>query len=276
MTKFKTLTALAALSVAMPRGFDGDAEPGWKIGEGGAVEMRDGNPVYRQADGSEAILDAGVIARLNGEAKTHRTEKEKALEKLKAYEGIDPAKAREAFDKLSKIDQKALIDAGEVDRVKGDIEKTYKGEIETRDGTINELRSKLANIVTQNAFANSDFVRDNVAVPVDMLQATFGQNFKVEDDKLIPHGPDGKPILSKKRLGEVADFEEGIQILIENYKYKDRILAADRHSGSGSTGGGNGRGASKYISRADFEKLSPPQQAEVAGKMRAGEMAFKN
>lgn len=277
MTKLKTrnmFTALAALAM-MPRAFDNGGEPGWLIGENDAVVMRDGNPVYRGPDGSEMTLDAGVITRLNGEAKTHRTEKEKALEKLKSYGDLDPEAARKALETMSKLDQKQLLDAGEVDRVKGDIEKTYKGEIEKRDGTIDELQGKLAKIVTQNAFSNSDYVRDNVAVPVDMLQATFGQNFKVEDDKLIPYGEDGKPILSKKRLGETADFEEGIQILIENYKYKDRILNADGHSGSGSSGGGSGRGAARYISRADFGKLGPQQQAEIAKKMKAGEMAFK-
>lgn len=84
-----------------------------------------GLPVYVHDDGQEVGFDAvqavGKISSLNGEAKSHREAKEAAEAGLAKFAKIgDPAKALEALEMMTKIDQKKLIDAGAVDQVKAD------------------------------------------------------------------------------------------------------------------------------------------------------------
>lgn len=89
-----------------------------------------GLPVYVHDDGKEIGFDAPLAARkiteLNGEAKNHRLAKEAAEEKLARFAAIDdPKKAVEALEMLSKIDQKKLIDAGRLTRLKQKLRKIF-------------------------------------------------------------------------------------------------------------------------------------------------------
>lgn len=260
------MNTTAVFSVA----FEGGETGGWKM-DGDTPVFKDGNPVWVGPDGSEAVMQKDTIARLNAEAKGHRTKAEEYAEKLKPYEGIDAAKAREAMEKMSKIDAKALIDAGEVDKVKEQIKSEYTGQLTEKDKTISTLQSRLDGLITDNAFNGSAYVQENIAVPVDMLRKTFGDHFKIENDKLIAYDSAGNRMLSKKNLGEPADFDEAIEMIVENYSQKDRILKAPEHRGTGSTGGGNQRGASLTMKRAAFDQLSPGQQAEFSQKVNKGE-----
>jgi len=79
--------------------------------------VQDGNPVYVHDDGKEAPFDAsGTVATIrarNAEAKANRERAEAAEAALKAFDGIDDAKAaRDALATIAKFDQKKLIDAG--------------------------------------------------------------------------------------------------------------------------------------------------------------------
>ena len=65
--------------------------------------VQDGKPVYVE-NGKEIAFDAAgtrqTISRLNGEAQGHREAKEAAETKLRSFEGLDAAAARDAIDKL--------------------------------------------------------------------------------------------------------------------------------------------------------------------------------
>ena len=97
-----------------------------KLDENGNAVLQDGKPVYVHDDGKEIGFDAaqavGKISSRNGEAKSHREAKEAAEAGLAKFAKIgDPAKALEALEMMTKIDQKKLIDAGAVDQVKADV-----------------------------------------------------------------------------------------------------------------------------------------------------------
>ncbi|MCP6457108.1 hypothetical protein NL495_28670, partial [Klebsiella pneumoniae] len=78
-----------------------------------------------------AVQAVGKISSLNGEAKSHREAKEAAEASLAKFAKIgDPAKALEALDMMTKIDQKKLIDAGAVDQVKADITKSFQAQLD--------------------------------------------------------------------------------------------------------------------------------------------------
>ena len=97
--------------------------------------------------------------------------------------------------------------------------------------------------------------------------------FKVEDGKVVAVGADGKPIYSKSRIGEVAEFDEAVSILVEGYAHKDAILKAPSKGGSGSDGKGGERGGDvRFVKRGDFAGMAPGEQAAVAAKAKAGEV----
>lgn len=244
----------------------------WKLDENNNIVLKDGDPVYVDANGLEKTVGVDTIAKLNKEAKDHREAKEEALKKLKEYEGIDAQKAREALETISKLDASKLIDTGEVDKVKAQITQQFQTQLTEKDTAYSELKSRYDNMIIDNTFANSDFIRNNVAVPVDMFEAKFRNNFKVENGEVIPYGYDGSRLMSKTRAGEYANCEEAMQILAESHPHKDVILKANPGNGSGSGTGGGANGGGRYMKRADFEKLSPVQQAEYASKMAKGEI----
>lgn len=230
--------------------------------------IQDGKPVYVHEDGSEVPHDAphtvATITRLNGEAETHREAKEQLEAKLKGFEGIeDPAAAKKALETLKNFDDKKLVDAGEVEKIKLEaikaVEEKYAPIVQERDA----FQTQLHNELIGGGFARSKFIQDNIAVPVDMIQATFGKNFQIENGKVVAVGADGQKIYSRTRPGEIADFDEALETLVGGYQHKDSILKGSQAGGGGFQGGGQGGGA-KTLSRQQFESLDPVGRAQFA------------
>lgn len=244
----------------------------WKLDENNNIVLKDGDPIYVDANGVEKTVGVDTIARLNKEAKDHREAKEEAQAKLKLYEGIDPEKARVALETVAKLDANKLIETGEVDKLKAQITQQFQTQLSEKDTAYSELKNKFDNMLIDSMFANSEFIRNNVAVPVDMFEAKFRNNFKIENNEVVPYGYDGSRLMSKSRAGEYATTEEAMQILAESHPNKDVILKANPGNGSGSGTGGGATGGGRYMKRSDFEKLSPLQQSEYAKKMAKGEI----
>ncbi|WP_213993859.1 DUF6651 domain-containing protein [Sodalis sp. dw_96] len=230
-----------------------------KLDADGHVVVENGMPVYIHDDGKEIPFDAvqavGKIASLNGEAKSHREAKEAAEANLKKFSGIDdPAKALEALQTLTKIDQKKLIDAGAVDQVKEQITKAFQTQIDELTGTNKTLQSQLYNEMIGGRFGSSKFITEKLAIPADFVQARFGQSFKIEDGKVVAYDPSGNKVLSRTKLGDLADFDEALELLIEQYPQKDHILKASGATGTGAQQSQHQAGQ-KTIKRTDFDAL---------------------
>lgn len=243
----------------------------WKMDGDNLALDSDGNPIIL-TDGGELSVKGDTIARLNGEAKTNRERAEAAEAAAQAFKDIDPTKAREAMEKLSKIDQKLLIDAGEIDKVRNDISQQYTAQIGEKDAALTTAQQRINQLLIDKEFGRSEFIASKIAVPREMFEATFGRNFKVENDKVIPYGADGNPIYSLKNAGEHASVDEAFEILVERYPHKDQILRAPDMSGTGGNGNGGNRGGGRTMRRAEFEKLPPAQQATIAAASAKGEV----
>lgn len=230
-------------------------------GEGHAV-LKDGMPVYVHDDGTEAAFDASsavvTIKARNAEAKTNRERYEAAETKLKSYEGIDdPDAARKALSTVQNLDHKKLVDAGEVERLKAEINKTWQDRLDAEVKKAAGLETQLHNEIVGGSFARSKYIADKLAIPPDMVQASFGARFKVEEGKLKAYDADGNPIYSKVKAGNPADFDEAMEILVDQYPHKANILRAVNGSGSGAppTKVGNGQNQGKSTGRAAFEGM---------------------
>ncbi|AKJ28831.1 hypothetical protein AAW51_2140 [Caldimonas brevitalea] len=258
--------------------------------EGHAVVV-DGKPVYVHDDGKEIPFDAvGTVARisaLNAEARGHREAKEAAEAKAKAFDGLDPEAARKAVETVKNIDDKKLVDAGQVEQVRAAAVKAYEDRLKAAETThasqLNELNSKLEKVVGQlhgeligGNFARSKFIADKVAIPADMVQAAFGRNFKVEDGKVAAYDNAGNRIFSRTRPGDPnVDFDEALEILVDSYPHKAAILKGSGASGGGAQGG-SGAGGKKTYTRAQIDNMSPADAMAASKAIRSGEAVISD
>ena len=219
-----------------------------KLDDNGNVVLQDGKPVWVDDKGKEFAYDANqtneTLAALRRENQGLRTDKEKAEAALKPFEGIDPEKAKSAIDTVAHLDDKKLVDAGEVQKVKDEavkaVHEQYKPVIEERD----TLKVELKNERLGNRFNGSEFIKDKCVVPPDMVQSRFGTQFKDEDGKLVGYDAAGNKIYSRTpgKEGQVAEFDEALEIMIEGYAHKASILKGTGHSGTGGGPGAEGAG----------------------------------
>jgi hypothetical protein len=230
-----------------------------KTDENGQVVVEDGKPIYIHDDGKEIPFDAKAafikIKEQGTENKTWR-EKYQALEtKLEPFQDLDPEEARKALDTVKNLEDKQLIDAGEVETVKKNLaasyeenlnntKKSYEQKMQELNGKLDQQNNNIEELLLLGAFERSPFIREKTNLTPDIAYASFKKGLQVEYDKEgKPHVVgyvDGEKLFSRKDPGKLADPEEAIEMIINAYPYKDRIL---RGSGQGGSGGGPGGGA---------------------------------
>lgn len=231
------------------------------------AEIQDGKPVYVEDDGKEVAFDAvgtrATITRLNAEAKSHRERAEAAEKTAKAFEGIeDAAAARNALELVANLDAKKLVDAGEIEKVKAEIGKAFETKLGEATTRAEQLEQQLYAEKIGGSFARSKVIADKLAIPADMVQARFGQQFKIEDGKVVAYDGNGNKLYSRARPGELADFDEALEALIEQYPHKDHILKASGANGGGAPTSGK---SGAQISNNPFKKdtLNLTEQARI-------------
>lgn len=249
-----------------------------KVDENGHVVVQDGKPVYVHEDGKEVPFDApqamAKIGSLNAEAKQHREAKDAAEAKLKAFEGIDDAQAaKQALETVKNLEDKKLVDAGEVEKLKeaaaaawqnklSEAEKAHAAQLAEAKAETEKIRTQFHGELLGGAFARSQVVQDKLVIPHDVAQAFFGRHFSVSaDGKIIAKDAAGNEMYSRIHAGELAGFDEALESLIDAYPGKDSILKGSGASGAGTSAGGASGG--KTMPRAAFEKLDPASQMKT-------------
>lgn len=256
-----------------------------KLDEQGHVVVQDGKPVYVHDDGKEVAFDAlaavSKITALNREAQGHREAKEAAEARAKAFEGIDDAEAaRKALETIKNIDEGKLLSAGKVEEIKAAAQraaqeqvaaasKAHAEELARTKQSLEKITSDLYAEKIGGSFTRSKVIAEKFAIPADLVQARFGSAFKIEDGKVVAYDANGNKIYSRTRPGDVADFDEALETLVEQYPYRDHILKSSGASGSGAQGGGSG-GGKKVLNRAQFSQLSPAEQMAHTKAVREG------
>lgn len=246
--------------------------------EGHAV-VSDGKPVYVHDDGKEVAFDAvgtsATISRLNAEAKGHRERAEAAEGKLRPFEGItDPAAALKALTTIKNLGDKQLVDAGEVEKVKLEAIKAVEDKYAPIIGERDKLKADLYGEKIGGAFSRSKLIADKFAIPADLVQARFGQHFKIEDGNVVAYDASGNKLYSKSNPGNPANFEEGLELLIDSYPYKASILKGSGASGSGASGSNGGAGGKRTINRQQYDALDAAGKAQTAIAAGKGEVVI--
>ena len=273
----RKITKTALLTTAAPRAFEN--KPGWKMDGDKLALDSEGNPIYVNSAGAEQSVKGDTISNVQGEARGHRLAKEKAEEQLAKYRDgtgklIDPEIAVKAVETVGKIDAKKLIDAGEVDKVREQIKAEFTSQLAEKDMALEATKGENTQLRIARTFDSSEFVRDQLAVPRDMFEATFGKNIKIgENGETEFYGRDGNRLLSKKNAGEFAKGDEAFELLVDQHPQKDAIIKAQQTGGSGNGGGGGARGQGRTMKRADFDALDPGAKAQAGAAMGKGELS---
>lgn len=242
-----------------------------KLDDQGHVVVQDGKPVYVHDDGKEIAFDApgtvSTISRLNGEAKSHRERAEAAEQALKGFEGItDPAAALKALSTVKNLDDKRLVDAGEVEKVKAEAIKAIEDRYAPMVKENETLKGQLNSHLIGGAFASSKFIAEKFAAEgpagVEIARALFGNSLKVEDGKVVGYDQSGNKLYSRARPGELASAEEAIELLVDSYPHKNSILKGSGANGGGAGHGGGNGGGKKTMSREQFNQVDPAMRAQ--------------
>lgn len=243
-----------------------------KVDEKGNAVLQEGKPIYVSDDGKEILVDVpslfGKITALNTESATRRREVNEIKARFATFDGIEDladwtAKAQKALDVVKNLDDKKLIDANQVEALKANLAEGYKKQLAERDAELGRKDKQIHSLAVSARFAASPWFSGEAPrtiLPPDVAESYFGKHFKVEASN---NGPqvvglvDGHPIYSREKPGEIAGFDEALEVIISAYPMKDRILRAGGggSGASGNTGGFSGNSTLEQL-RKDYEVQS--------------------
>lgn len=238
-----------------------------KLDEKGSVVVEDEKPIFVDGDGKDVLVDVSQlfskIKELNGESKQRRIELGELKKKYKVLEDIEDLadwkeKAEKATELAKNIDESQLMQAGKVEELKNSMkaafeeerkgaEKSFKEKTAELQEQIDKSEGTIFDLLVTSKFAQSPSFSGSspkTNVLPDMAAKYFGHQFKVEKGsdgslKVVGYNLSGNPIYSRKNPGELADFDEAISEIIDEYPMKDKILKSSG-GGSGGKGGGGG------------------------------------
>lgn len=267
-----------------------------KLNEDGAIVLSpEGNPIYVWEDGKEAPVDVDSmftkIGQLNNESKENRLRAESAEGQLGIFKerGIEdiPAyltDADKAMETVKNLDQKQLVDAGEVQRVKdeaaeawkeklGKTEQGYKEQIEKLTTKIAETNEATRQLVIRGIFDRSRYLSDETFLDPDVAFSHFGRFFHIEGSindgfKIYATRPNGEKIFSRERPGEYATPEEALEVLINESPGRDRYI---KNLASGSGAGTVQSGPSGKVLTLSKEEAKNPATYRAAKEKAAKE-----
>ena len=243
-----------------------------KLNEQGFAVVQDGKPVYVDDSGVEIPFDAPAamakITSLNAESKGHRIKAEEAATALKAFEGIaDPAAAVKALQFAQSMEGKKAMDDEGIKALVSNALKPVQDQLSEAQKNLEAKDGHIYKLEVGNRFATSKFLTDKTLLTPDAAEALFGKHYKMENNKAVPSDANGNPIYSRTKPGEIAEFDEALEILYETYPHKENYRKGSGHSGSGMQGGKGGAQGAKTISRDDPMAFGNNLEAIAKGEM---------
>lgn len=242
----------------------------WKTDENGNLVVVNGNPVVITADGKEEPFslesNKQYIESLKAEAISHRQKGNGYKEQLKAFEGIDPNKAREALEKVKAFSEKDLIDVGKVEEIKAEMKRVHDAQLNEAISKAEQYKQQMQSYIIGQKFSESQFIADKLNIPSDMAREFFGKHFTVDErnNVIALHDPSNLDsiVYSEANAGEPASFDEALAKFINAYQYKDKILKSNGNQGSNTSNTGK---APNGIKRSDMTPLERAKYIQEHG-----------
>jgi hypothetical protein len=250
--------ALDAAEAAKKQKEEADAETARKAAE-------DANKKSGPTD-AEAKLLKEVMEKKEALKKTNE-ELAQVREALKAFEGIDAAKVKALLADQAALEEKKLEEKGQWDALKKQMNDAHAAELAKKDDSVkvfsaeNEsLKQQIADLTVGNAFGNSKFIAEELALSVAKTKALFGGHFETQEGKVVafdkPAGSKGRTMLVDGK-GEPLSFEDALKKIVDTDADKDQLLKSKTKPGAASTSadGKGGKPANKPLEMSGLEKI---------------------
>jgi len=173
---------------------------------------------------------------------------------LKQFEGLDPAAAKEALDKLANAEEEKLTKKGEWDKLKEQLDLRHKTDLEKATAETKKILSNLKREKLTNFLVEKGVLPDRAKYLINDLDA---QIELASDDSGF----------SLKKIGGIGDAVELEAILESTKQSSPFFFASIGASGSGASGSqGNSGGTAKTWKRDQWETATTEQRtAHIQG-----------
>lgn len=270
-----------------------------KDDKGNFKVTEDGKPIYLDEEGAEVPVDPigmySKIIDLGKENKTHREKIDQVNKKLSVFEGVEDleafkTEAEKAMEAVKNFNEKDWTKVEKVEQMKrqmseahteeiGQLKKSYEDTLSERDGIINKKNEQIRQLMVSTKFASSPMFSGSnpkTEMSADAAEALFGRQIKIEENdngelKLQCYFANGETVYSRSNPGEPADFNEGIELIWNEYPNKNRYTKS-AGAGSGATGGSGGNGGEQD----ELSKLRKQLEEATAARNTAKMIALRN
>jgi hypothetical protein len=232
------------------------------------------------AAGDQFVLDldsaddlpsvAGMRSALAKQKEETNKLKKDLQETIDRYKDIDPAKAKEAFEKLQKLEDKTLLDAGKIEellatkteRMQAEHTNQIKGfqtQITEKDTAIAQANQRLANLQIETGITRvlTSKVGQELgiipqAIPDIIRRAHDIYKLDAKTGAIIPYRPDGT-IWYGKDPAQAMGIDEWLSMLKPDCPH---YFAASGGAGAGNDGKGSGGQKKKRSEMSVAEKAA--------------------
>ncbi len=164
--------------------------------------------------------------------------------KLKEFDGIDLQSVRELLSAKKDEETRKLEEKGQWDSLKkqmveefGKEKGTLIADLEQTRGEVNSLKGLIAELTVGNAFTASQFIKEDMTMPVSKARVLYGTHFEFKDGVVVaydkPAGSAERNILVDAK-GDPLSFEAAIKKIVEADPDKDQLLKSKIKPGAGS------------------------------------------
>ena len=168
-----------------------------KLDENGHVVVKDGFPVWVAEDGAEIAYNVpdlvNKISAVNAESAGRRKDIDALTSQLKAFDGIDPEKAKAALKPSPTLTpgSSSTREKSTTSRWKSRSPMTERFPIskrplaDSKKDSADRLAAKEASIRTllvKGIFDSSAFLKDKTVLPSDVAYASLGRHFEVKEE----------------------------------------------------------------------------------------------
>jgi hypothetical protein len=192
---------------------------------------------------AEAKLLKEVMDKKNALKKT--AEEKAALElQLKAFEGIDPVAVKELLKQKAEQETKELEAKGDWERLKASMAEEHKAEKEALQAQLDALKGEsengkkiIDNLTVGQTFAQSEFIKDELALTVNKARVVYGDHFEHVDGVVVAYD---KPKGAKERTmlvdasGEPMTFDAALRKIVDLDPDRDQLLRSKAKPGANS------------------------------------------
>lgn len=164
-------------------------------------------------------------------------------EKLKQFEGIDVDSVKNMLAEKEAKKTKKLEEQGQWEALKKQIveahtaEKTaLEGKVGETQGVVAKLQAQIAELTVGNSFASSQFIKEEMTMPVNKARALYAAHFEFQDGQVVAYdkasGADRAVLVDAK--GDPLGFEAAIKKIIEADPDRDSLIKSKVKTGAGS------------------------------------------